>query len=289
MWHKPLQAIGALLALQQIQIPASPRGFGTATAEVVQDAAGVLPPANVERINRLAFDVHAKSRGEIAVVTLSDLGGRAPEEIALRIGREWGIGAQGAAGEAQRNAGTLILIVPKETSSDGRGYCRVETGRGVEGFITDSRAASMCREANPYFRQRDYGAATELIVTRVAQRYAEEFGFRLESSPSPAAGVPIGSTPPPDARRRGGIPPFFIVVIIWIIISMIGSAGRRGRRRRSGCGGPGMIFIPPIGGGGFGRSAGWGGGGSWGGGGGGGFGGFGGGGGFSGGGGGSSW
>lgn len=287
MWHKPLLAIGALLALQEIQIPAPPRGFGTTTAEVVQDAAGVLPPGNVDRINRLAFDVHAKSRGEIAVVTLRDLGGRAPEEIALRIGREWGIGGRGAAGEAQRNAGALILIVPKETSSDGRGYCRIETGRGVEGFITDSRAGAMCREATPYFRQRDYGAAAELLATRIAQRFAEEFGFALDSALGAAARTPIAPAES-RGRRRGGFNPFFVVVVIWILISMIGSAGRR-KSRRSGCGGPGLIFIPPIGGGGFGRSAGWGGGGSWGGGGGGGFGGFGGGGGFSGGGGGSSW
>ena len=170
----------------------------------------------------------------------------------------------------------MILVVPKETSSDGRGQCRVETGQGVEGFITDATAAQICRDAIPAFQQRDYGAAMEYVTQQVAQRFAQEFGFALDSS----LAAPMVPARQPVRRGRGGINPVFLLILLFIVLSLLG-----GRRGRGGCL---PIFLPMGGFGGGGRGGGWSGGG-FGGGGGGGFGGFGGGGGFSGGGGGSSW
>ena len=269
----------ALLAAALLQggpeIP-PPRGL-------VNDFANVLSPAAVARMEHVAQDVRDKSKGEIAIVTLADLGGRDVSEIALRIGREWKVGNMAAIGDRSRNAGVVILLVPKETSSDGRGHCRIETGQGSEGFITDATSGDICREATPAFAQRDYSTGLELVTTRVAERYASEFGFTLDSSIA-APAMPV-SRQRSTSLRSGGINPFFILIVIFIVISMLGG-GRRGRR---GCGGCFPIFLPGggFGGGGFGGGGFSGGG--FGGGGGGGFGGFGGGGGFSGGGGGSSW
>jgi uncharacterized protein len=275
-----------LIALQAVQIPPAPRGYGTSAAEIVVDAAGVLSSSSVDRINRIAFDVHEKSGGEMAVVTLPDIGLRAPVDVALAIGRAWGVGANAAIGQRTRNAGVIILLVPKETSTSGRGECFITTGQGTEGFITDAEAASYCREATPLFREQRYSDAMELLAARVASEFATEFGFTLDSSS--AAPVVVQPEPSSGGRTTGGLSPFAIFVLFivaWIILSSLS----RGR----GCGGGGCIPIPIIfpTGGGY-RRGGWGGGfggGGFGGGGGGGFGGFGGGGGFSGGGGGSSW
>jgi len=275
-----------LIALQGIQVPPAPRGYGTSTAEVVVDAAGVLSPDAVDRINRVAFDVHQKSGGEIAVVTLPDIGLRAPVDVALTIGRQWGVGATTGVGQRTRNAGVVLLLVPKETSSSGRGHCFITTGQGTEGFILDAEGAALSREAVPYFQRQDYSGGVEYLATRIGGEFAREFGFTLDSTLGPAPRQP----PQPGFERPGiEISPFAffaIVVVAWIVL---GSLGRRGRGR--GCGGciPIPIVFPT--GGGYSRG-GWGGGG-WGGGGGGfgggGFGGFGGGGGFSGGGGGADW
>lgn len=260
--------------LQGVQVPA-PQGL-------VNDFAGVLSPESRARMERVAEDVRAKSRGEIAVVTLRDIGDRAPSEVALQIGREWGVGAVADPGDPTRNAGVVILLVPKETNAAQRGHCRIETGRGAEGFITDALSARICQEATPLFQRRDYSAAMELVTIRVAEAFAGEFGFALDT----AFRAPVVEQP---ARRRSrGIPPFFYVFIVFMILSALNRGGRRGRR--GGCGPGGCLVLPlPIGGG-FGSGGFGGGGGGFGGGfGGGGFGGFGGGGGFSGGGGGSSW
>jgi len=250
------------------QIP-PPRGL-------VNDFANVLPAASAARIERVAQDVRDKSQGEIAVVTLSDLGGREPSEVALRIGREWKVGNLAEIGERSRNAGVVILIVPKETATDGRGRCRIETGQGAEGFITDAMSGDICREATPAFARRDYGSGTELVALRVAQRYAQEFGFALDTALRIPEYVPQRR---PVERRSGGINPIVLLIILFFVLSILG-----GGRRRRGC----LPIFIPIGGGGWGGGGGWSGGG-FGGGGGGGFGGFGGGGGFSGGGGGSDW
>src|SRR5580765_3223638 len=258
-----------LIALQAVQIPPAPRGYGTSAAEIVVDAAGVLPVASLDRINRIAFDVHQKNGGEMAVVTLPDIGLHAPVDVALAIGRAWKVGANAAIGQRTRNAGVVILLVPKETSTSGRGECFVTTGQGTEGFITDNQAASFCREAIPYFQQRQYGPALELVAGRVAEKFAQEFGFTLDTS----------SVPPPvqqpdvrqGGRRGGGVLSPFAIVILFIVAYIILSSLSRGRR---GCGGGGCITIPivfPTGGGE--RRGGWGGG--FGSGGGGGFGGFG--------------
>ena len=267
---------GAALS-QEPQIP-PPTG-------VVNDFAHVLDAATFERITHIAEDVRAKSRGEMAVVTLPDLKGRDVADVALRIGREWKVGKVGTPGDPSRNAGAVILLVPKETNSDNRGRCFVLTGQGTEGFITDATAGEICREATPAFIQRDYAGGLELVTLRVAQRFAGEFGFSLDSGLAPP---PVPVERPARSNRGGSINPFIIFIIIWIVLAIVSASSRRGKRgRRDGCGG-GMPIIIPMGGGGWssGRSS-WGGGGF--GGGGGGFGGFGGGGGFSGGGGGSSW
>jgi uncharacterized protein len=284
------------VALQAIQLPTPPRGFGTSTAEVVSDGANVITPAVEDHINRIAFDVHAKSGGEITVVTLPDIGDRAESDVALQIGRQWKIGRLGNPGDATRNSGAVILVVPKESSADNQGKCFIATGRGAEGFITDAMSGDMCREAVPLFRQGDYSGAIDLLTVRVAERFAREFNFTLDTTIA-APSFPVqepASTQFGRASRRGGINPIILIVLFFVVFSFLSSLG--GRRRRRGCGGCLPIFLP-MGGGGFGGfgggGRGWGGGGfgggGFGGGGGGGFGGFGGGGGFSGGGGGSRW
>lgn len=263
------------LLVQGPQLPERPTGY-------VNDYANLLPPEKAALLVRIAEDVKAKSGGELALVTLRDLEGRESSEIALRIGRQWGVGAKTELGDRRNNAGAVILIVPKETNQSGRGACRIETGRGTEGFITDGEAGEICRAAVPYFQRGDYATGIQLVTTGVAQEFAREFGFTLDTTIVPRAAAP-------RAARGAPVSPFAVLLLIFVailVLSAIGRAAGRGGRRG---GLPGVVILPPIGGGGFGGGSfgggGWGSGGGFGGG----FGGFGGGGGFSGGGGGSDW
>jgi uncharacterized protein len=240
---------------------------------MVNDFANVIPPDQAARIEAIANDVRAKSGGEIAVVTMSDLGGRDVGEIALRIGREWKVGANAKIGDAKRNAGVVILVVPKETSADGNGHVGIQNGQGSEGFLTDGQTGDIVREALPLMKQRDYGDAIALMTQRVAEHFATNFGFSLDSAS--AAPAPVQRRMSRRTQSTGGFPPQ-LVFIIFVLLVMVLSRGR----------GSGCLWLALSSGRGGG---GWGGGGGFGSGGGGGFGGFGGGGGFSGGGASGSW
>ena len=273
----------ALFALLQagVQIP-PPTGL-------VNDFANVIPANQVPLMEQMAQDVRTKSRGEITIVTLSDIGQHAPSDVALQIGRQWKVGKIGNPGDPTRNAGAVILLIPKETSSDGHGHCWIATGNGTEGFITDADAGTICREATPFFRQRAYGDGLTLITYRVAERFAQEFHFTLDTALHPTQEPDVGGSATQEPDIGGSAPvggngfpvQIIFLAIVFLLLLFLG--------RRGGGGGclPLFLLFSGWGGGGNGNSgsSGW----SGGGGGGGGFGGFGGGGGFSGGGGGSSW
>ena len=97
--------------------------------------------------------------------------------------------------------------------------------RGAKEFITDGESGDIIREALPLMKQRDYGDAVELMTQRVAQRFASNFGFSLDSAvPAPMRRQAVRRTQP-----GGGFPPqlaFIIFVIVVLVLS---------RGRGSGC------------------------------------------------------
>lgn len=256
------------LLLQTFTIPA-PRGY-------VSDFAGVLDPAAVTRMTAVIEDLKAKMGGEIAVVTWPDLQGRQASDVALEIGRAWGVGNKGNPGDPARNRGIVILLVPRKNHRSGSGAFWIATGTGSEGFVTDAASGRIRDAVVPQLAQEDYSGALVQATQLVAQRFADEFHVALDPSNRPAPGA--GSD---DGVRVGMrfVPLLFAVLVVLAILSRRGiwpiliASAMSGRRNRWGGGWGG-------GGGGFGGF----GGGFGGGGGGGGFGGFGGGGGFSGGG-----
>ncbi len=245
--------------LVQVAVPA-PRGY-------VNDFAGVLDAGTVARLESVIGEVRAKTRGEIAVVTLADIGDRAASDVAVEIGRQWGVGGQGEAGDPAKNLGVVILLVPLRDHRPGTGQVFVATGRGAEGFLTDAGVGRIRDAMIPHLARDDYGAGLERGVGLVARAFADEFGITL-----------TGQSPPPTERRVAFRPsPMTILAIVIIVVLLMRLAARPRRRRRAWWWGAG----PWIGGGwsGGGWRGGRGGGGFSGG-----FGGFGGGGGFSGGG-----
>ena len=242
----------SLLLLLQVAVP-SPRGY-------VNDFAGVLDSAAVRQLDAVIREVRDKTGGEIAVVTLTDIGDRSAADVALQIGRQWGVGDSAAAGDRRKNLGVVLLLVPLKDHRPGTGQIFIATGRGAEGFLTDARTGRIRDAMTPSFAREDYAAGLAVGVDLIAQAFAQEFGVTLSA--------PELVRPPPEPGPTPHIPVGFIIAIVLLIVLS------RGR-----------IFLLPFLFGGMGR--GWGGGSGWsgrGGGGFGGFGGFGGGGGFSGGG-----
>jgi uncharacterized protein len=265
----PLSLIVALLL--QLQLPA-PTGY-------VNDFARVIDPAARAAMDAVIAQVRAASGGEIVVVTLSDIGGRASIDVARDIGRAWKVGAQGAAGDPRRNTGVVLLLVPGAHPGDGKAQLAIASGSGAEGFVTDALAGRIRDEVG---RQSvsagSYAAGLVVGVQLLGAAYAREFGFTLTGQAAPA---PETDTAEPSQHRgTSRLLGLAFMLLLFLVFTGLG--------RRRGASGlvQGLILGSLLGGG---RRGGWGGGGFGGGGfggfgGGGGFGGFGGGGGFSGGG-----
>src|SRR5467141_2165215 len=166
----------ALLLVAQVQVP-PPRGY-------VNDFAAVLDAASVAHMEAVITEVRAKTRGEIAVVTLADIGDRPAADVALQIGRQWGVGAKGAAGDPAKNLGVVVLLVPQKAGKPGTGQIFIATGRGAEGFLTDAAAGRIRDAMVPFLAQQQYGPGLVIGVDLIAQAFAREFGVTLSNPQS---------------------------------------------------------------------------------------------------------
>jgi uncharacterized protein len=255
-----LQGAAPRLAAQRDGIarlfPPRPAGF-------VTDVPGALDADVVRRIDAKAERLKQVTGAELAVVVLPTIGDYAAVDVAVAIGRAWGVGAATGIGDRTRNAGIVILLVPRRADDPNSGQIFIATGQGLEGIVTDLRAGTIRDLMRPAFGRGEYASGLELGVGALASLIARGFGI---TDSALLAGGELVEEPAGRAANPGQT--FKMILVVIILLILIANNSRRGRRR-------GRIFW----GGGFG---GWGGGGF--GGGGGGFGGFGGGGGFSGGG-----
>src|SRR6266513_1810714 len=185
--------------LLQIAVP-PPGGY-------VNDFAGVLDAASIQHMEAVSAEVREKTRGEIAVVTLADIGDRSASDVALQIGRQWGVGAKGDAGDRAKNAGVLVLLVPRKNHRPGTGDVFISVGRGAEGFLTDARAGRIREAMLPALGTEEYGKGLALGVDVIAAAFATEFGVTLTN---PAYAMPQ----PVSDDRRVTIPSVWLIAIV---------------------------------------------------------------------------
>jgi uncharacterized protein len=239
-------------------VPARPVGL-------VNDFAALLDAGTRDELEDLLTRLRSATGAEVAVVTLPTIGEYDEADVALAIGRKWGVGARAGIGDERRNAGLVLLLVPRINHEPGTGHVRIEAGQGLEGIVTDAAAGQIRRDVmGPKLAQEQYGPALRDGVRALTGLIARGFGV-TDSTLALA---------PPRVTGRAPSSQFVSLLPLLLFVLFVMLANRGGRRRRVYWGGP-WIGGGGFGGGGFGGGFGGGGGG---------FGGFGGGGGFSGGG-----
>jgi uncharacterized protein len=237
-------------------IPAQPVGY-------VNDFASVIDPESAAQMEDLIKRLRAATGAEIAVVTLPSIGDREASEVALAIGRKWKVGSKAEIGDARRNAGIVLLLVPRRAGDPNSGQIRVEVGQGLEGIVTDAAAGQVRDLMRPELSDEKYGPGLLAGTRALSSLVARGFGVADTSLTSYQ----------PDSGSGGSPGSSNLIPILFFIVFLVLASGAGGRRRRR----RGVYWGGPWIGGGWGGGGGFGGGG-------GGFGGFGGGGGFSGGG-----
>jgi uncharacterized protein len=258
---KPLSAITVLFALLvlapagrgQIDVDKLPKPAG-----YVNDFAHVLKPAEQAELEAYCTKVEQQLGVQFAFVTVDSLGGRPIRDVALDIARKWGVGP------SKDNGGVLLLLAVKDRQND------IETGRGIEPYITDGFAGSTLRSMRPLLQGGEYGQAVVAAARAMAAQIAQGKGIAFSDAQMPR------QTTTGASEHGRGIPTFFIVLGFFFLLWLLGRSG--GRRGGGGSGFLTGIVLGNLLGGGRRSGGGWGGGGFGGGSsGGGGFGGFGGG------------
>lgn len=108
----------------------------------VTDAADLLSPTEEAAFEADLEVYRRETTNELAVVTLPSLEGRPLEDVALEIGRRWGVGTR------EKNNGIVLLIALEERA------VRLEVGYGLEGAVPDIAAKRIIDEAIlPRFRE----------------------------------------------------------------------------------------------------------------------------------------
>jgi uncharacterized protein len=180
---------------------------GGATAEQVKDLkpqgyvndfAGVLSASAKDKLAALCSEVDRKAGAQIAVVTVSSLGGEPVEQFSIDLATQWGVGPK------EQARGVLILLAPND-----RKY-RIEVGYGLEPILPDGKVGGFGREAVPFLERSDYGAAALLLTQQVAAVIAQDRKVTLDSFSG------VASSP---AERRTAL--FSMSSIVWLLIMVI--------------------------------------------------------------------
>lgn len=168
---------------------------------LVNDAANVLSPEQVEILEQKLVALDDSTSNQIAVVLIKSLGDYAIEDYAVKLFRDWGIGNK------KTNNGILIIA-----AIDDRKVW-IEVGYGLEGAIPDVTASSIYRnEIVPRFKEQNYYRGIDDAINALSKAAAGEYTIKKEKK----------------ARGGSGGSLFTVAFILLVIILIIGRSGRGG-------------------------------------------------------------
>jgi len=237
----------------EAQIPPRPE-----PPRLVNDFAGLLNESERTQLEQRLVAYSDSTSTQIAVVIMPDLYGYDPDDMAQRIGQEWGVG------QKSTSNGLIILVKPKTGSE--RGYAAISTGYGLEEVITDAVSRRIVDNAMiPRFKEGNYYegivAGVNIVTDLLLGKYkAEDYG---KGKGTKGGGFIIiiiiiiifilsmfnkNRDDNHTIGRKGGGLPF------WLLLSMLGNSGGRSNSGDWGgfSGGSGGFGGGGFGGGGFG-------------------------------------
>lgn len=181
---------GNSLTFTPLSVPAN--GF------YVADQTGKMTDTQIQALNQKIEHLNQSTHNEFAVVLLSDLQGADIETAANQTFRTWSVGKRGL------NNGVLIMVALKERKS------RIETGKGVEGEITDLQANDiLTKNLNPYLKRGDFAGGFNAALDATSNLL--ESRYQTKATPVPSA-----------YDQKTGHIIFAVSLVIFLIIAIIG-------------------------------------------------------------------
>lgn len=136
-----MRIAAAFLAALLVAVPAAAADnirFPELTGRVV-DTSNVIPDDQEAELSRELADFERRTKHQMVVVTVPDLGDVPKEKYAVAIGRHWGIGRKGI------NDG-IVLLQSSGDGSPGSGRLYIAPGYGLEDSLTDKETSEIARD-----------------------------------------------------------------------------------------------------------------------------------------------
>ncbi len=134
----------------------------------INDFADILGARVENELERFCTSLYNESGVALVVSTVDEAADI--DQFTNRLYEEWGIGAEGV------DEGVLVVIAVKNRK------IRIETGYGVEGYITDAHAGRIIREvARPYLSRNDWDRGVAGVVYALSELIAKNKNLSLES------------------------------------------------------------------------------------------------------------
>jgi uncharacterized protein len=202
----PMRIINVIAALLiGFSAAAQENDFPQRSDRLVNDYADLLTDQEEAQLERKLVNYHDTTSTEIAVVTITSLGGYDAMDYAIQLGEYWGVGG------SEFDNGILILVAKDERK------LAIATGYGLEGAIPDAATFTIRDEyMQPYFSKGEFytglDKGTDILIALAEGEYTVE------------------DIPGRNPDGGGGIAVLFILgFIIWTIF-----ASRKANRYRKG-------------------------------------------------------
>lgn len=176
----------------------------------INDLTGVLNGAQTRGLENRLMNLEQQSGAQMAVLIIPTLAGENLEDWSMRVVEKWQLGEKG------KDNGVLLLISMRDRK------IRIETGYGLEGSLTDAKAAYIIRNViAPDFRRKNYykGISKGVdLISGIIMKTADISPKKLRKKKKNTSHFSVS----------------LIIFIIFVLISMFKGGGRRGGYRRGG-------------------------------------------------------
>lgn len=130
----------------------------------VTDTVDILTQDQDAELERLLTDYRTATSNEIAVLIIDTLGGEAIAEVAVDVGRSWGVGSK------EDKNGALVLI------AYGDREVFIATGYGLEGALPDIVVKGIVEEdILPAFREGQYYQGVNAAIASMQKHIGGEY------------------------------------------------------------------------------------------------------------------
>lgn len=147
----------------------------------VNDYANKLTADQLSSLNAKVQSVNTKTANEIGVMIIPSLNGESIDDVAHQTFNKWGVG------KANLDNGVLLVIAVNDRKM------RIETGKGVEGDLTDLQTQDIQSHMKSYLRKNDFYGAVNLAVSEIGSSIESRRQQHASATAHPAAGCQVSS------------------------------------------------------------------------------------------------